>query len=286
MCRLVAYTGFDILLEDVVVKPEDSLVKQSLLAKESSIPTNGDGFGVGWYMPEISPNPALFLSTFPAWNDENLLHLTAKTKSKLFFAHVRAASIGGINNYNCHPFVHGKWMFMHNGQINDFLSIKRHLLNLLDDDLYNWIRGGTDSEHFFALFLQLTKGKDLSVLSTVADILQQTFDTIKQLLFQYGKVGTSHYNICLTDGERIIASRYCTDPTITPESLHYLEGRYFWSKTDYLKEIKSDSIPCVIIASEKLTNFSNQWHPVPPNHLLLVEKDYSIQVRAISTGQA
>lgn len=57
MCRLVAYVGDDILLEDVLVKPSDSIVKQSLHAIESTIPTNGDGFGLGWYVPQISPEP-------------------------------------------------------------------------------------------------------------------------------------------------------------------------------------------------------------------------------------
>lgn len=281
MCRLVAYIGYDILLADVLVKPEDSLVKQSLRAKESSVPTNGDGFGVGWYMPQISVNPSLFLSVSPAWNDENLLHLTAKIKSSLFFAHVRAASIGGVNNYNCHPFIHKNWMFMHNGSINDFLAIKRPLRNLLDNDLYNWIRGETDSEHFFALFLQLSKGKDMTNLSIVADVLQTTFDTVAQLLKKFGKPGASYYNICLTDGHRILASRYCTEKSIEPESLHYLEGRYFWSKTEYLKEIKTEPHYCVVVASEMLTDFNSQWRTVPANHLLLIEKDYTIQIRSI-----
>src|SRR5438876_12361096 len=105
MCRLVAYLGKEVLLEDVLVKPVNSIVMQSLHARESTIPTNGDGFGVGWYASHISPEPALFTSVFPAWNDRNLLNLTAKIKSSCFFAHVRAAGAGGVTNYNCHPFV-------------------------------------------------------------------------------------------------------------------------------------------------------------------------------------
>jgi glutamine amidotransferase len=71
-------------MEDVLVKPENSIVMQSLHARESQMPTNGDGFGVGWYVPEISKMPALFTSISPAWNDNNLLHLTAKIKSPCF----------------------------------------------------------------------------------------------------------------------------------------------------------------------------------------------------------
>jgi glutamine amidotransferase len=115
-----------------LVKPVNSIVMQSLHARESTIPTNGDGFGLGWYVPSISVEPALFMSISPAWNDRNLLHLTAKIKSPCFFAHVRAASSGGVANYNCHPFIHEQWMLMHNGRINDFIVIKRHLRHLLE----------------------------------------------------------------------------------------------------------------------------------------------------------
>ncbi len=281
MCRLIAYIGDRLLLADALIKPDNSLVKQSLSAKETTSLTNGDGFGLGWYVPEISTEPALFSSIFPAWNDENLLHLANKTKAPLFFAHVRAASIGGVNTYNCHPFIYQNWMFMHNGQINNFSAIKRALRHLLDDDIYNWIRGETDSEHLFALFLQLAKGKDLSQLTHIAQLLQTTFKTIQQLLHQTGVDTTSYYNICMTDGQRIIASRYCTDSHIAPESLHFLEGSYFWSKNNGLETNPQKPQHCVLIASEQLTDFNDQWQVVPGNHFLLVDSDYSVSIKPI-----
>ena len=161
MCRLISYLGEDIILSDVLVKPDNSLVMQSLHARESNTRTNGDGFGVGWYAPSISSEPALFTSVSPAWNDRNLLHLTSKIKSPAFFAHVRAATGGGVTKYNCHPFIYKQWMMMHNGGITNFNQVKRHLRRLLDDDLYRWIQGETDSEHLFALFLQNAQKRDL-----------------------------------------------------------------------------------------------------------------------------
>jgi glutamine amidotransferase len=282
MCRLLAYLGSEILLEDVVVKPVNSIVRQSLHARESTVPTNGDGFGLGWYAPQINPDPALFVSIFPAWNDSNLLHLTAKIKSPCFFAHVRAASVGGINPYNCHPFIHNQWMLMHNGHIQDFVAVKRHLRRLLDDDIYNWIQGETDSEHLFALFLQLAKGKDLSELSVVVDVLEITFYEIALLIKKYGKPGPSFYNICLTDGQRLVASRYCSDTEIRPESLHYLAGKFFTSEEEYQREEKSDRPECVIITSEKLTDFHGQWHSVPVNHFLSVDGERQVTLRPIN----
>lgn len=277
MCRFVAYLGSEILLEDILVKPVNSIIMQSLHARESTIPTNGDGFGLGWYAPELSDEPALFTSVSPAWNDRNLLHLTAKIQSPCFFAHVRAASAGGVTNYNCHPFVYGKWMLMHNGGISDFIRVKRHLRHLLDDDIYHWIQGETDSEHIFALFLQLAKGKDLNQLSVVADVLQATLTTINELVARYSQDNESYYNLCLSDGQRLIASRYCTEKSIMPESLHVFAGQ---DLHDYI-DIPHPIHKAALVSSEKLTNFNTNWQDVPANHLLLIDQEHHIEFRAL-----
>jgi glutamine amidotransferase len=277
MCRFVAYLGSEILLEDILVKPANSIVMQSLHARESTIPTNGDGFGLGWYAPTINEEPALFTSIFPAWNDRNLLNLTAKITSPCFFAHVRAAGSGGVTNFNCHPFVYGKWMLMHNGDINNFITVKRHLRHLLDDDIYHWIQGETDSEHIFALFLQLAKGKDLNQLSVVADILQATLVKINKLVDRYCSENASYYNLCLTDGRRMLATRYCTEHNEMPESLHYFAGT---ALHEYIA-LRNPLHKAVLISSEKLTNFNTDWQDVPANHLLLIDEDHRIELRRL-----
>lgn len=72
MCRLMAYKGTPILLDELLYKPKNSLINQSINAKELEEPLNGDGFGVGWYTQAISPEPATFVSLNPAWSNRNL----------------------------------------------------------------------------------------------------------------------------------------------------------------------------------------------------------------------
>lgn len=279
MCRLVAYLGTDILLENILVKPGNSLLQQSLHARESAYPTNGDGFGLGWYNHNISPNPGLFTSILPAWNDLNLLHIASKIKSSCFFGHVRAASVGGVTQYNCHPFIHDNWMFMHNGNLNDFIQIKRHIRHLLEDDIYNWIKGETDSEHLFALFRQMAKGKDLNDFNTV---IQLTIDVVRQLhiiMGEFGIPGTSYLNVCATDGKRLIASRYCTDRRYKPETMYYALGERFALKKERYHMVQGKGKPkCILVASEILNDFSQEWHEVPEHHVLLVDEHLNIQL--------
>jgi len=275
MCRLVAYMGQPTLLENVLVKPKNSIVMQSLRARETNLRTNGDGFGVGWYAPSISSDPALFTSISPAWNDRNLLNLTAKIQSPCFFAHVRSASAGGVTNFNCHPFVFGDWMFMHNGEIHNFTQLKRHMRHLLEDDIYNWIKGDTDSEHLFALFLQLSKGRDLTNLEVVGDVLQETMQRVGELILEYSKKGPSYYNICITDGKRIVATRYCTQLNKKTLTMHYLVGysptlQELWSTPSY-----------VVVSSEKLNDLDVGWEEVPPQSMILIDENKAVSIRSL-----
>ena len=158
MCRWLAYSGSPILLQDALYAPAHSLIDQSLHSQLGAETTNGDGFGVGWY--GAGPIPALFRGTEPAWNDANLHELAAHISSGRFFAHIRASSGTAVQQTNCHPFRHGRWLFMHNGLINDFHTIKRDLLLDVEPSLFASIEGQTDSEVLFHLALTLGLEED------------------------------------------------------------------------------------------------------------------------------
>src|SRR5512137_2883136 len=84
MCRWLAYTGAPVLMSELLLKPKDNLIQQSLHARSPRTPTNGDGFGLGWY--DAQPRPGLFKSIRPAWNDFNLIDLVSHIESSLFLA--------------------------------------------------------------------------------------------------------------------------------------------------------------------------------------------------------
>jgi predicted glutamine amidotransferase len=154
MCRWLAYSGSPILMKDVLYRGTNSLVDQSLHSRLGAEPTNGDGFGVGWY--GAPDTPGVFRSVEPAWNDENLRELAGHISSPLFFTHIRAAIGSAVQQTNCHPFRHENWLFMHNGYINEFAAIKRDLILAVDPSLYPEIKGQADTEVLF--YLALTFG--------------------------------------------------------------------------------------------------------------------------------
>ena len=44
-------------------------------------------------------------------------------------------------------------MSMHNGDLGGFTQLRRSLLGQLSDEAFGLIRGSTDSEHIFALYI-------------------------------------------------------------------------------------------------------------------------------------
>ena len=133
MCRWLTYCGDPIYLDKVLFEPRNSLISQSLRARHSHVTTNGDGFGIGWYGER--PTPGVYRDILPAWNDQNLKSLAHQIRSGLFLAHVRASTGTATSRANCHPFAHGKWLFMHNGQIGGYERVRRRLEGMIDDRL-------------------------------------------------------------------------------------------------------------------------------------------------------
>ena len=280
MCRFFVYKGRGMFMSDLLLKAEQSLIMQSYKAKEREEPLNGDGFGVGWYAPDIDPAPCVFTSTQPAWSNRNLFRLSEKIRSTCFFAHVRAATPGAyVSEFNCHPFQYEQFLWMHNGKITEFPKIKRELRESLHDDYYNFIQGTTDSEHAFAVFLNKL-GDSISDYSTadLRDALIATIHQIKDCQSSVGITDPSSLNFAITDGQSILVSRYATISDIEPPTLYISSGDHLEIRDGNYRMTASKHRPnAVIVASEPLTADRSDWKPVAKNHLVMVSPEQHIQ---------
>lgn len=284
MCRFVAYMGRPITIDEVLFQPKNSLVKQSVHAREmqGEEPLNGDGFGLGWYNPEIDEQPALFTSIQPAWNDRNLRYITPKIFSNCFLAHIRAASQGGVTPFNCHPFHHQRFLFMHNGNIGGFSKIKRHIRHELSDPIYDWVKGQTDSEHVAGLFLENFYREKASFIATdIARILVKTFKQLLHIQKKYDVSEPNFLNYVVTDGRNLVASRY-TNAKEEASTLYYTYGTQFSCDEGICHIPQSeDKRGAVLVVSEKLDSRRSEWHEVPLNHMLLVHDDLRTELQPI-----
>ncbi len=241
MCRWLAYVGEPTFLDDYVTAPEHSLVAQALHAEEAASTTQGDGFGLGWYGERDLPG--LYREVRPAWSDDNLLNLCRQVRAHLFFAHVRAATEGAVARANCHPFVNGRIMFMHNGQIGGFTKVRRQIEALINDDYYEDRAGATDSE---ALFLALLSQ---GLLPDPVKAMARLLDQVARLMQLAGLKEPLRFTSALSDGETLYAFRWATDD---------LAPSLYWR----------EDAGGVLVASEPVDLAREQWREVPKGCVL------------------
>lgn len=260
MCRFAGYIGKEsMLLSEVLIKPKNSLITQSMAAKQGAHHINADGFGLAWYDLRVDSNPAIYKTIQPAWNDKNLQHLSAKIQSKCFIAHVRASTVGSVSQSNCHPFYYRNYCMAHNGTIYKFENLKRKLLNFIDEELFLQIKGNTDSEIFFFLVMHYLRHGASSLL----DGIKQAFDWLKKEQDNGDIESFSRLNIIISDGKQLIATK-CVIENDQALSLYY-----------------SENVNSVIIASEPLDDNHTKWVEIPKNHYILVEEGNVIEVKKI-----
>jgi glutamine amidotransferase len=199
----MARLGQPVLIEELLFKTQHGIVDQSLHARMGAEPTNGDGFGLGWY--GSGEGPAVYRSISPAWSDANLRELAAHTESPLFLTHVRAAIGSPVQETNCHPFRRGRWLFVHNGYIADFHLLRRDLMLAIDPGLFAEIHGSTDTEVVF--HLALTLGLETDPI----DALERTVGVIEGAAEARGVKGAVQATFGVSDGETLWAVRYSTE---------------------------------------------------------------------------
>jgi len=203
MCRWAAWHGQPLYLSEILTAPDHSLIHQSREASKCKTAINADGFGLAWYGNR--PNPGLYRDVYPAWSDPNLKSLAEQVQARLFLAHVRASTGTATSRNNCHPFVQGKWSFMHNGQVGGFEGFRRHAEALISDELYAHRKGATDSE---ALFL-VAHGMGLDTDPKTA--LEATVAQFEALSRTSGVGPHMRMAAAMSDGETLYAVRYASD---------------------------------------------------------------------------
>ncbi|TMV93700.1 class II glutamine amidotransferase [Thioclava sp. BHET1] len=246
MCRWAAYVGEPIFLEDIVSRPNHSLIHQSQFATMCHTAINADGFGVAWYGER--PEPGLYRDVMPAWSDPNLRSLTETVKSGLFLAHVRASTGSATSRNNCHPFRHGRWSFMHNGQVGGYEGFRRAGEMMIPDSLYPERRGATDSE---ALFLVAMAEGMAADPKAALERATARFETLSR---ERGGAPHMRLTAAFSDGVRLYAVRYASDDQ-APSLYHR------WSDTRRGRAV----------VSEPLEVDEQDWHEIPPGSFCIFE---------------
>jgi predicted glutamine amidotransferase len=263
MCRWMAWHGQPVLIAELLLNTQHGIIDQSLHARMGAEPTNGDGVGVGWYGSPVGP--ALYHSISPAWGDPNLHELATHVESPLFLAHVRAAIGSPVQQTNCHPFRHGRWLFVHNGVINGFQAMRRDLLYAVDSSLFDGIAGSTDSEALF--YLALTFGLHEDPLGAV----EQAIGFVEATGRAHGVDNPVQMTLGFSDGERLYAVRYSTErrsrTLFVSEDVESIRALH--PDNERLKRMTAEDR---VVVSEPASDLPGAWLEVPESTALIIQK--------------
>jgi len=263
MCRWLAYSGSPLVLEQLLYEPEHSLIVQSLHSQLGAEETNGDGFGIGWYGDQATP--AVFRSVEPAWNDRNLRELSGHITSGILFAHIRASTGSPVQQTNCHPFRHGRWLWMHNGFIGGFDQVKRDLVLEVDPLLYPGIEGTTDTEVFF--HLALTYGLEDDPPAAVA----RAVGFIESTGRRQGVACPIQMTVATTDGDSFYGFRYSSEGASRSlfHSTDVTTLRALYPDNALLRKMSDDAR---LVVSEPLGSLQGAWREVPESTCVVIRK--------------
>ena len=152
MCRHLAWLGPPRTLASLVLEGEHSLQTQAWAPRRQRHGTvNVDGFGAGWYVAE-RPEPVRYRRAQPIWTDASFASLAPTVASRCVLAAVRSATPGtAADEGAAAPFTHGRWLFSHNGRVEDWATARKALLPLAAD--VPDTRVGVDSALLFGLAL-------------------------------------------------------------------------------------------------------------------------------------
>ena len=293
MCRALLYLGEPVVLDNLLFQPDSALVRQSYMPKMLNL-LNLAGFGLrAWDPKSHSPQQPFFYGSpsLPVF-DRNLKSLAEKVRASCVLAHVRGVAYStavDISLQNVHPFQFEglPWALAHNGDLAGIQDLKPLLLKSIRPEYIGRIRGTTDSEWIYAVFVsQLKDPTGPAPEAEVFSALEKTLAIIRAAREQIGIAQSSSVNLFIANGSQLAAVRYCFDfgcyrtedparvheANLTFLSLWYTLGRDYglhdgeWKMTGGAEHAES-----ILVASEPLTRDTSSWVELPEYGALFAE---------------
>src|SRR5215218_9984313 len=291
MCRILAYLGEPLPVQNLLFDTDNSLVRQSYSPRMMNTFLNLAGFGMkAWDPTSLLPeDPFTYRATTLPTFDRNLRFIAAKVAPTCLVAHVRGVTYSDeavVADTNLHPFHFAgtRVVFAHNGHLRQFPQMRYSLVEHVRPELARFIEGTTDSEWIYALLLsQLDDPYGVPRTEELAEATASTLRILRSVRDAHGIDTSSPVNVCVSTGQALVATRFSFDYGWYPAddemletdlpfvSLWYSVGGEYALHDGAWQMTAGDPPRSVIIASEPLTADSATWLEVPEYSMLTAE---------------
>lgn len=288
MCRGLAYLGQPILLDDLLYKPDSSLIKQSYLPKKMSRMLNLAGFGMAaWPDNSQAPHiPLVYKSIDLPFYDKNLKNVADNFQTQCVLAHIRGVPFSirsVISKENAHPFLYPncKIALAHNGNLEGHRKMKIDFFEHIKPDVLQYLSGNTDSEIIYALMLsQLSNPYEDPSIEEVSKAILETLRIIKNIRKKHHQAAPSAVNLFVSNGQYLIITRFEFDFGAAIKSIQNAEyayhslwytygGHYALVEGEY--KMAGQKKQTIIFSSEPLTQDLTTWIEVPAYSIMTAQ---------------
>jgi glutamine amidotransferase len=312
MCRVLAYIGPELPVENLLLKPENSLVNQTLDPESHpQLQLAGWGFGI-WSEHLVKPEePLLYHRPMAAFYDNNVDSVVPSLQASTLLAHVRAADYNStvvLADENCHPFSYQgtPWIIAQNGDVPNWKLLQKELLQHCKDEFLEQMMGNTDTEFLYVLLLSLLEDDS-------DEGVQRGFEEMMKLIVKamdsLGLPSLTKLKVALVSTNRIIGVNVGTghqgetEPagdwkelrksgpgtddfalSMLLEPMYLLMGRDFEKDdTTYdFDECTEEEATAAIFASEPLTE-NDDWLTLEFGEIVFLEKTGTNITRTVGT---
>jgi glutamine amidotransferase len=192
--------------------------------------------------------------------------------------HVRNATVGALRTENTHPFRYRQWLFALTGTVSSYDLVRDRLLATVPEFLRAGIRGDTDAEVAFHVFLSFLHDQgrlndEMVDSATVAHAIKQTIAVLDGTGAEVGGA-PSRVNLMVTNGQAIVALHLA-------ENMAY---RVFSGKQDADAIVGEDEklrqrtpergrMRFQLVASDFTGPLPPRWNAVPERAMVVLTRD-------------
>ncbi len=135
--------------------------------------------------------------------------LAADVRADVVIGHVRNATVGTLRTENTHPFRYRQWLYAQTGTVSSFEQVRERMLASVPEFLRAGIRGETDAEILFHVFLSFLHDagrlNDITVdEGLVRDALRSSLAVVDGMSAEVGG-GPAEVNLMVSNGESVVA---------------------------------------------------------------------------------
>ena len=162
------------------------------------------GWGIGFYQ-----GGEVLMRRRPIDDHETIdvAKVAGDVRADLLIGHVRNATVGSLRTENTHPFRYRQWLFAQTGTLPSYDAIRERLTGSVPEFLRSSVRGESDAEILFYVFLSFLHdagrlNDSVSDPSHVRDALRSSVAVVDGMAAEVGG-SPAAVNLMVSNGEHV-----------------------------------------------------------------------------------